>query len=174
MKPFAGVLTVSDSASRGQSEDHSGPLLAQLVQALWPDRLCVRALVPDDRERIAAQLRTWADAADLALILTTGGTGFAPRDVTPEATRQVIDREAPGIAEAIRAAGLAATPHAMLSRGVAGIRGRTLIVNLSGSPKAVREQFAVIAPVLPHALELLRPDAEGIRHARAGEHRREG
>ncbi|MCX7851212.1 MAG: MogA/MoaB family molybdenum cofactor biosynthesis protein [Caldilineales bacterium] len=174
MKPFAGVLTVSDSASRGEGEDRSGPLLVELVQSLWPDRPCLRAVVPDEREAIAAQLRAWADEEDLALILTTGGTGLAPRDVTPEATRQVMDREAPGIAEAIRAAGLAVTPHAMLSRGVAGMRGRTLIVNLSGSPKAVREQFAVIAPVLPHALELLRPEGEGIRYARAGEHRREG
>ena len=126
----------------------------------------------DERDDIAARLREWADELDLALILTTGGTGFAPRDVTPEATGDVIDRAAPGLAEAMRAAGLQTTPHAMLSRGAAGIRGRTLIVNLSGSPKAVREQFAVIAPVLPHALELLRPSAEGIRHARAGEHDR--
>ncbi|MFN7035444.1 MAG: molybdenum cofactor biosynthesis protein B, partial [Bellilinea sp.] len=89
MKPFAGVLTVSDSASRGESEDRSGPILAELVQSLWPDRLCLRAVVPDEREAIATQLRAWTDEEDLALILTTGGTGFAPRDVTPEATRQV-------------------------------------------------------------------------------------
>ena len=115
---------------------------------------------------IAALLRHWADEEDLALVLTTGGTGFAPRDVTPEATRDVIEREAPGLVEAMRAASLQVTPHAMLSRAVAGIRGRTLIVNMPGSPKAVREQFEVILPALPHAVRLLRdvPD-ENQRHA---------
>lgn len=167
-----GILTVSDSAAWGEAEDRSGPLLAGLVQSLWPDARLVQGLVADDVDLIAARLQGWADEEDLALILTSGGTGFAPRDVTPEATRAVIQREAPGLAEAIRSAGLQVTPHAMLSRGIAGIRGATLIVNLSGSPKAVREQFAVIAPVLSHALELLRPDDEGIRHARAGEHQR--
>ena len=117
-------------------------------------------------------MRAWADEWSLALIVTTGGTGFARRDVTPEATADVIDRGAPGLAEAIRAAGMQMTPHAMLSRGVAGMRGATLIVNFSGSPKAVAEQFAVVAPVLPHALELLRPTDEGIRHALPGEHAR--
>lgn len=167
-----GILTLSDSAAAGQSEDGSGPLLAELAGALWPQAQVLRQVLPDEPAQIAAQLQHWADAEDAALILTTGGTGFAPRDVTPEATRAVIDREAPGLAEAMRAAGLAVTPHAMLARNVAGLRGRTLIVNLSGSPKAVREQFAVIAPVLPHALELLRPNEEGIKHARTGEHRR--
>lgn len=167
-----GILTVSDSAARGEAEDRSGPLLVELVQGLWLEAELMVGLVADDREKIAGRLRKWADEDGLALVLTTGGTGFAPRDVTPEATRTVIEREAPGLAEAIRLAGLQVTPHAMLSRGVAGIRGRTLIVNFSGSPKAVREQFAVVAPVLPHALELLQPDAGGIRHARSGEHQR--
>ena len=168
-----GVLTVSDSASRGEAEDRSGPVLEALAREMWPDAQIVRGLVADDRSLVAARLRVWADEEDVALVLTTGGTGFAPRDVTPEATRDVMEREAPGLAEAIRAAGLRITPHAMLSRGVAGIRGRTLIINFSGSPKAVREQFEVVGPVLPHALELLRPGNGGIRHARAGEHRRE-
>lgn len=170
MAATVGILTISDSAAAGLGEDHSGPLLTGLVQALWPNQTPVTGLTPDERPAIADRLRTWADDLGLALILTTGGTGFAPRDVTPEATRSVLDREAPGIAEAIRAAGLSKTPHAMLARGVAGIRGHTLIINLSGSPKAVAEQWAVIAPVLAHAVELLRPTDATIRHARAGEH----
>ncbi|RME83085.1 MAG: MogA/MoaB family molybdenum cofactor biosynthesis protein [Caldilineae bacterium] len=168
-----GILTVSDSAARGESEDRSGPLLLELIHGLIPDAEVRLGVVADDRGAIARRLKSWADDDDLALILTTGGTGLAPRDVTPEATLDVIERQAPGIAEAIRAAGLNTTPHAMLSRGVAGVRGRTLIINLSGSPKAVREQFDVIRPVLLHALELVRPGDAGIRHAREGEHRRE-
>ena len=168
-----GILTASDSAAAGTADDRSGPVLAELVQHLWPDASIRRALVSDDTARIAAILTQWADSDDVALVLTTGGTGFTARDVTPEATQQVIDRPAPGLAEAMRAAGMAITPHAMLSRGTAGIRGACLIVNLSGSPKAVREQFAVIRPVLPHALELLRPEDGTIRHARRGEHLRQ-
>ena len=151
-----GILTVSDRASRGESEDHSGPLLVRLVKEELGWRVAVQAVVPDERVRIAEVLRRWADEEDVALILTTGGTGFAPRDVTPEATRDVIDREAPGLVEAMRAESLRVTPHAMLSRAVAGMRGRTLIVNMPGSPKAVAEQFAVIRPALPHAIRLLR------------------
>ena len=172
MPTTVGILTISDSAASGQAEDYSGPLLVELLQAVWPNVTPVTGIVPDEQEAIAARLRVWTDDVALPLILTTGGTGFAPRDVTPEATLAVIDREAPGIAEAIRAAGLKTTPHAMLSRGVAGIRRHTLIINLSGSPKAVREQMAVIAPVLPHALELLLPVNQTIRHARTGEHSR--
>ncbi len=168
-----GILTISDSAAAGEAEDRSGPVLRQLVQSLWPDEKVLMGLVADDRARIAALLRQWADEQDVALILTTGGTGFTPRDVTPEATRDVIEKEAPGLAEAMRAAGLRVTPHAMLSRAVAGIRGHTLIINLSGSPKAVREQFQVLAPVLPHALEQLRAGKAGVKYARKGEHRRE-
>ena len=114
-----------------------------------------RQIVPDEQALIQTALVAWADSGEVDLILTTGGTGFAPRDVTPEATQAVIDRPAPGIAEAMRAASLQVTPHAMLSRATAGMRGRTLIVNLPGSPKAVRENLAVILPVLPHAVELL-------------------
>lgn len=173
MSSFIAILTVSDSAAAGQAEDRSGPLLQELVRSLWPEQTPLLGLVADDRAQIAALLRRWADEQDVALILTSGGTGFTPRDVTPEATRDVIDREAPGLAEAMRAASLRVTPHAMLSRAVAGIRGQTLIINLSGSPKAVREQFAVIAPVLPHALEQLRGGKRGVHYARAGEHRRQ-
>ena len=170
--PPIGVLTISDTASRGEAPDHSGPLLVELVRRLWPDAEPLAAIVPDDRPAIAALLAAWADESGLALILTTGGTGLAPREVTPEATADIIERPAPGIAEAIRAAGLQVTPHAMLSRGIAGMRGACLIVNLSGSPKAVAEQFAVIAPVLPHALELLHPAGDALQHARPGEHQR--
>ena len=120
--------------------------------------------MPDEQAEIAAKLAHWADALGLDLILTTGGTGFAPRDVTPEATRDVVERETPGLAEAMRAASLRITPHAMLSRGVAGIHGRTLIVNLPGSPKGAVENLATIAPVLPHAIELLRESPEAEQH----------
>ena len=151
-----GILTVSDRASRGEAEDLSGPELARLVREDLGWEVTHTAIVPDERSLIADVLRRWADKEDVALILTTGGTGFAPRDVTPEATREVSEREAPGLVEAMRAASLQVTPHAMLSRAVAGIRGRTLIVNMPGSLKAVREQFAVIAPALPHGVRLLR------------------
>jgi len=151
-----GVLTISDRASRGETEDRSGPLLVRLVEEALGWRVTLQAVVADDRARIAEFLRRWADEEDVALILTTGGTGFAPRDVTPEATREVIERETPGLVEAMRSASLRVTPHGMLSRAVAGIRGRTLIVNMPGSPKAVQEQFDVILPALPHGVRLLR------------------
>ncbi|MBN1964636.1 MAG: MogA/MoaB family molybdenum cofactor biosynthesis protein [Anaerolineae bacterium] len=158
-----GILTISDRSAHGERADASGPLIAGIVTEAWADAAVTqRLIIPDDRATIAQTLLTWSDGGDLDVILTTGGTGFAPRDVTPEATRAVIEREAPGLAEAMRAASLLVTPHAMLSRAVCGIRGRTLIVNLPGSPKAVRENLAVILPVLPHAVELLRdaPQAE--------------
>ncbi len=153
------VVTLSDKAAAGIRKDTSGPLIREMLAEL-PGMRCVMATVlPDDRAHIQDILVHLADDEHVDLIVTTGGTGFAPRYVTPEATRAVIDREAPGMAEAMRAAGLSHTPHAMVSRGVCGLRGKTLIVNCSGSPKAVREQVAVILPVLPHAITVLRGDA---------------
>jgi molybdopterin adenylyltransferase len=149
----AAVLTVSDRASAGSVEDRSGPLLAELVAAAGFE-IVATAIVPDERDQIAGRLRSWADQS-VALVCTTGGTGMAPRDVTPEATRAVVEREAPGIAEAMRAASLLQTPLGMLSRSVAGVRNQTLIINFPGSPKAVRECFAVVAPVLRHAVGLI-------------------
>lgn len=152
-----GILTISDRAFRGEREDASGPELMRLVQeAGW--FVIIKALLPDDEAAIREKLIAWADGNELDVILTTGGTGFAPRDVTPEATRAVIEREAPGLAEAMRAASLKVTPHAMLSRIVAGIRKKTLIINLPGSPKGAVENFQVVMPVLPHAVQLLRED----------------
>ncbi len=159
----AGILTVSDRSAAGTRPDLSGPALAEALAGQLPAaRVVEAAVVPDERAEIATTLRRWADDLKLDLVLCTGGTGFAPRDITPEATRDVIERETPGLAEAMRAASLRITPHAMLSRAVAGIRGHTLIVDLPGSPKAAVENLATIIPVLPHALELLAeaPDAE--------------
>ncbi len=153
--PRAGVLTVSDRSSRGERPDGSGPLLVDMLREELGFVVAEYAIVPDEGEQIGATLRDWSDVRRLDLILTTGGTGFAPRDVTPEATMAVVERPTPGLSEAMRAASLTVTPHAMLSRAAAGIRGRTLIVNLPGSPKAARENLLTIAPALRHGLELL-------------------
>lgn len=155
-----GILTVSDRGARGDYEDKSGPLAAEIVAQATGWLIERQAVIPDEFDGIAQTLRDWCDAG-VDLILTSGGTGFAPRDVTPEATQAVIEREAPGIAEALRAESLRVTRHAMLSRAVAGMRGGTLIVNLPGNPRAVRENLDVLLPVLPHALDLLtgRPES---------------
>ena len=154
-----GILTLSDRSSRGERPDSSGPALVNLIQAEgW--LVVKQALLPDEESAIRAILASWADSGEIDLILTTGGTGFSPRDVTPEATRAIIEREAPGLAEAMRAASLKVTPHAMLSRIVTGIRKRTLIINLPGSPKGATENLQVVIPVLPHAVQLLREDPE--------------
>jgi molybdopterin adenylyltransferase len=152
-----GILTVSDRSAAGEREDLSGPALVKAVeQAGWTvSRI---AVVPDELLEIADTLTAWSDGGECQVILTSGGTGFSPRDITPEATAGVIDREAPGLAEAMRAGSMRITPHAMLSRAAAGIRGKTLIINLPGSPKGALENFRVVAPVLSHAVQLLKGD----------------
>jgi molybdopterin adenylyltransferase len=150
-----GILTISDRAFRQEQEDLSGPAIHTMVTQLSGAVVRMSAIVPDEQEQIASTLREWSDTYCLNLVLTTGGTGLAPRDVTPEATRTVIEREAPGIAEALRAISLQYTRMAMLSRGIAGVRGRTLIINLPGSPKAVKECLEYLLPVLSHAINLL-------------------
>ncbi len=153
--PKYAVITLSDRAANGERADEAGPAACALLsEAQELGYAPIEALVlPDERPAIEAALKRLSDDAGCRLIVTTGGTGLAPRDVTPEATRAVIDREVPGLAEAIRAAGVKHTPFAVLSRGICGLRGACLIINLSGSPKAVREQLAVVLPVLPHALQ---------------------
>jgi molybdenum cofactor synthesis domain-containing protein len=152
-----GILTVSDKGARGEREDRSGPAIREMMEAAGGE--IVRAkIVPDEQDEIRAALIDWSDEG-LDLILTTGGTGFSPRDWTPEATKAVIDRETPGIAEAMRRAGMERTPTAMLSRAAAGIRKRTLIVNLPGSEKAVRESLDAILPALPHGVDILKGTA---------------
>jgi molybdopterin adenylyltransferase len=159
--PRAAVITVSSSRARDGGADESGDALARMVDSLGAT-LAGRELLADEKGPIEASLRQWADVSGCDLILTTGGTGFSSNDVTPEATAAVIDRAAPGIAEAMRQASAPHTEHWMLSRAIAGIRGGTLIVNFPGNPKAVAETFGAIAPALPHAIALLR--GESISH----------
>ncbi|MBN2503116.1 MAG: MogA/MoaB family molybdenum cofactor biosynthesis protein [Anaerolineales bacterium] len=156
-----GIVTVSDRSSAGLREDLSGPALHEKVTSLgW--QVVHSVVIPDDLTQIQRVLREWCDKRHLDVLLTTGGTGFSPRDVTPEATQAVIERLVPGIAEAMRASSRQITPHALLSRAVAGIRKQTLIINLPGSPKGALENLQVVIPILPHAVELLRdsPSAE--------------
>jgi molybdenum cofactor synthesis domain-containing protein len=152
-----GVLTISDKGSRGLRTDESGDIAARMLAEAGMD-VCRRAIVPDDVDRIAGALTEWVDREGLALIVTSGGTGLAPTDVTPQAMQTVIDYEVPGMAEAMRAASLERTPHAMISRAVAGVRGRCLIINLPGSPGGVRDNLSVVLPALPHALSKLAGD----------------
>ena len=157
-----GVLTVSDRAASGQYEDRSGPAIQEMIAEHMAAQVVEYSVVPDEFGAVRNMLITWSDERKLDLVFTTGGTGFAPRDLTPEATKSVIEREAPGLIVAMLRDSLLITPHAMLSRAVAGIRGHTLIVNLPGSPKAARENLDSILPALPHAMELLQdlPGAE--------------
>lgn len=152
-----GILTVSDKGARGEREDRSGPTLGKMMAAAGAEIVRTHIL-PDEIDEIRAVLIKWSDEG-LDLILTTGGTGFSPRDWTPEATRAVIEREAPGIAEAMRAAGMKKTPTAMLSRGVAGLRKSTLIINLPGSEKGARESLEAIMDALPHGIDVLKGTA---------------
>lgn len=149
-----GVITVSDKGSKGEREDRGGPLIGEIVSA-WGWEAEVTALVPDEQRLIEQKLVEFADGIGVDVIFTTGGTGFSPRDVTPEATLAVVERLAPGIAEAMRAESMKITPRAMLSRAVAGIRGKTLIVNLPGSPKGVRECLEIIRPGIGHGIDIL-------------------
>lgn len=154
------ILTVSDRSSRGERPDTSGPALTELVHSQgW--QVVQQEIVPDEIDAIQSVLKSWSDTGQADVILATGGTGFAPRDVTPEATRAIFERLTPGLDEAMRAASLQVTPHAMLSRAVSGIRKRTLIITLPGSPKGATENLQVVLPVLEHALNLLREEDAG-------------
>lgn len=164
------ILTVSDRASAGIYEDQSGPALEDYLIQRLSCEIVATDVVPDDRGRIAGQLRTWSDSGIADLIVTTGGTGVAPRDVTPEATADIIERDVPGLAEAMRAASREITPYGMLSRGRVGIRAQTMIVNLPGSPKGAVENLRVIASVLPHAIALIREDTGDLASHRFPHH----
>lgn len=153
----AGVITVSDKGSAGQREDQSGPEVERILKTIGIE-VMRRAVIPDEMQQVRDVLVDFADQQEIDLIVTTGGTGVAPRDVTPDATLTVIDREVPGMAEAMRRESCKITPHALISRAVVGIRGRTLIINLPGSPRSVRENLAVLLPALPHAIEKIKGD----------------
>ena len=151
------ILTISDRSWAGERDDLSGPALESLIlNTGW--EVCIKDILPDDMELIKAKLIEWCDSGQLDVIVTSGGTGFSPRDITPEATLAIIERNAPGLSEAMRSASLKITPHGMLSRGVSGIRGNSLIVNLPGNPKAAVENLQTILEVLPHAVQLLQND----------------
>ena len=150
-----GIVTVSDKGSRGERKDSSGPAIASWMAETFPRSTILARIVPDEKEMIYEALADLADNQGCRLIITTGGTGFGGRDVTPEATRSAIEKEAPGLAELLRLEGLKKTPFAVLSRGIAGIRGQALIVNLPGSEKAVKEGLETLSPLLPHAMELM-------------------
>jgi molybdopterin adenylyltransferase len=154
-----GVITSSDKGYRRERDDASGDVIREMVRGLGAE-VTFSTVVPDEQEEIKKALIQGADEMGLDLIVTTGGTGVSPRDVTPDATREVIEREIPGFSEAMRMAGLKKTPHAMISRAVCGVRGQTLIVNLPGSPKAVREGLEVILPALPHTIAKIQGDPE--------------
>jgi molybdopterin adenylyltransferase len=151
-----GILTLSDKGSRGERVDVSGPTIKEIVTASVECRVVKYEMIPDDLELITDKLAKWCDEGGVDVILTTGGTGLSARDVTPEATLSIIEKEVPGIPEAVRAGTLSKTPTAMLSRAVAGIRKKTLIINMPGSPKAVRECLEIIVPALPHAVDILK------------------
>jgi len=151
------ILTISDRGSKGEREDSSGPLIRDMVKDL-PAEVIHYEIIPDEKEQIVKALKRCVDGLKADLILTTGGTGLSPRDVTPDATLEVIEKEIPGFSEAMRAESLKKTPHAMISRAVCGIRGSSLIINLPGSPKSVKENLTVLLPTLPHALSKLKGD----------------
>ena len=151
----AAVMTMSDLGARGERADTSGDAIVEFLPAIGAE-LVERLMIPDDRDQVQANLMRFADDLKLDVVLTTGGTGIAPRDVTPDATASVVDYQVPGIAEAMRVMSVQKTPYGMLSRQVVGVRGGTLIINLPGSPKAVSECLEVIQPVLPHAVDLIR------------------
>jgi len=174
MEPIrASVVTVSDKGHAGEREDASGPLLADLLHKMGAE-VVSQTIVPDERAEIEHTLCLLADEEQVDLVITTGGTGPTPRDITPEATQTVIEREMPGLAEVLRLEGYHKTPLAVISRGVAGIRGRTLIVNLPGSPRAVREGMETLTPILPHAVKMVRgKETEHGTHSGVSPHREE-
>jgi molybdopterin adenylyltransferase len=154
---YAGIITVSDKGSQGKREDLSGPAIVEMLAGAAIE-IKQTLIIPDEKDQIQKAIINFADVGKLDLILTTGGTGVSPRDLTPDATLKVIDKEVPGMAEAMRHQSMLITPHAMISRAVAGIRGRCLIVNLPGSPKGAKENLAAILPALKHAIEKIKGD----------------